>query len=172
MGKQLFAKVATVLASLFIVFSACQVNPNKRYEFKQLAEATWSKGDTLRYVFFVPEGQQNYNIALQFRLNTTFEQLHLPIGYTINNNMGYNFCDSTILVVAKAPGDFSNFSGSYRQFLLPLPHQFVPPIAGIYTFSVFHQINRPSVRGVENIGITIEKPNISLTQKGYSPIYR
>lgn len=89
------------------------------------------------------------------RLNNNYEWLELPIGYMLRNSLGYEKCGQLAIKVADKPGDFKNFKGSYRQMEVSIEPHFSLHEAGIYEVLLYPLIDKPLLRGVENVGIAM-----------------
>lgn len=142
-------------AFLLLRLSACLPKQGEGSYYVQLPRAEWAKEDTLRFDLFMPESPCSLQLKVQIRLNNNYEWLELPIGYTLQNSLGYEKCGQLEIQVAAKPGDYKNFVGSYRQMEVSIEPHISLREAGIYVVFLYPLIDKPLLRGVENVGIAM-----------------
>lgn len=146
-----------IVALLLLCASAvsCIVDEKRSFDFQQLPDSRWLRDDTLTFEVFIPSGGVPHEFTLLLRLNNEYDYLRLPFAYRLENDFGFSFSDSSFVVVADKPGDFSGFRTSYRQYEKTFALAVKPPIAGLYRIRIAPHTDRPVLRGVENVGLAI-----------------
>lgn len=154
-----FLRCLVIFSLVLSTLVGCRTERERDYQMKQLRHGEWQRADTLSFEVFVDQGHVAYGFSLLLRINNRFDRLSLPLEYDVKNRFGYCQSGGFEVKIAEYPGDFRNFIGAYRQYELPIG-DFTFPVAGIYTFRFYYSLNLPRLRGVENVGLLVEKSRV------------
>ena len=127
-------------------------------EYNEVPESGWYKNDNARLDCNIDDTLSNYKFILSLRhsINYKFSNLFLFMSTTYpNGNIGR---DTIELVLADKTGKWhGNGWGDIRDVSVPLIGNMRFPLKGNYTFELQQAMRTDTLKGIENIGIRIEK---------------
>ena len=126
-------------------------------EFQPIKDKKWNKQDEISFHFEIMDNSIAYNVLLQLRNNDTYPYQNLwllcdelqPSGISVKDTLEYMLAD-----------DFGKWTGNgitlfQNQMLLRSNYHF--PDTGKYTINVHHGMRDDILKGIENVGLVIEK---------------
>ena len=156
MRKRLSTNIVSVaiIASCFLFSCGRDTVYN---EFQSINDKAWSKQDEYFFNFEIKDNSIKYDISIQLRNNDTYPYQNLwmfcnelqPSGISAKDTLEYMLAD-----------DFGKWTGNgitLFQSLIPLKSSYNFPDTGKYTISIRHGMRDDVLRGIENIGLIIEK---------------
>ena len=153
------ASLKIVLPVFFIVtcllFSCGKNTVYSKYQ--PVSNKSWNKQDVYFFNFQITDISVAYNVSLQLRNNDQYpyqnlwiinEEAH-PSGVSVKDTIEYMLAD-----------DFGKWTGNgitLYQSSINLRNNYHFPDTGKYTISVMHGMRDDDLKGIENVGLLIEK---------------
>ena len=143
-----------VIASCFFVSCSNEVIYNK---YQPIQDKVWDKQSEFFFSFEMTDNSILYNISIQLRHNNTYPYQNLwlfieelqPSNTSVNDTIEWMFADDSGKWIGNGITLFQN------QFLLKKNYHF--PDTGKYTVSIRQGMQDERLKGIENIGLLIEK---------------
>ena len=143
-----------IIAACFLISCGSDIVFNK---FQQVKNKLWDKNDEYFFNFEIKEASIPYDISLLLRNSDiypyqniwTLIELTQPSGLTIKDTIEYMLAD-----------DFGKWTGNgitLFQNRIPVKAGYHFPDTGKYTISVRHGMRDDRLKGIEDIGLFIEK---------------
>jgi len=146
---------AFLVASCFFFFSCS--NSIAFSEFMPVQDKVWDKQAEFVFHFEMNDITIPYNISLQLRNSRLYPYQNLYVIFEEQNPLGISMKDTIECILADSTGKWTGngITLFQKQFLLKENYHF--PDTGTYTIGVRHAMIDDHLKGIENVGILIEK---------------
>ena len=148
--------IFTLIIVLALAFSACTSDSfNKR---TVIPEAEWRQEDRIAFDVDINDTINGYVFGIglrhmeNYRYSNLFVFLHTRMP---NGNLTHDTIECTL---ATPEGKWiGKSSGSMRDLLVPLNENLLFPLKGTYHFEIEQAMREPTLKGISDIGLYIEK---------------
>ncbi len=152
-------KIKACLALIAAVLFLAACDQNKEFEaYRTLDPSGWNKDSVLVFPVSFDDEQGSYNLYLNVRNSGDYEFSNLwlfvtiqaPDGNTLTDTIEFQLADPTGRWLGKGIGDLFDNQFSYKQNV----HL---PASGDYLFSISQGMRANNLKGISDVGISIEK---------------
>ena len=146
-----------IIGGLCIIIFSCK--KAVYFEKYQTIDNPWDKN---KEYFFTCEPEDlpvSYNLSLQIRNNNLYPYRNLWLFYAIESLEGPVLRDTVECLLADDYGKWMGSGISIYHLSVPIRSGYTFPQAGPYTFTVRHGMRDEQLKGIEQIGVRIEKNN-------------
>ena len=156
MHKYLLGSRVSIIIIATCLFFSCGKDAvfNK---FQPIKDKVWDKQDEYFFNFEIKETSAPYNISLLLRNNDIYPYQNIwviieesqPSGITIKDTIEHTLAD-----------DFGKWTGNgitLFQSRIPVKNQYHFPDTGKYTINIRHGMRDDRLKGIEDIGLFVEK---------------
>lgn len=126
-------------------------------EFHPIQNKIWNKEDEYFFNFEIKDKSVPYNISLQLRNNDTYPYQNIWIFSDEQQSSGSITKDTTEHILADNFGKWKGNGITLFQSKIVLKQNYHFPDTGKYTISVRHGMRDNQLKGIEDIGLFIEK---------------
>ena len=129
------------------------------YEKYQTIDNPWDKNKEYFFICEIDDQAANYNLSLQIRNNNlySYQNLWLFLG---EEQLGGSIVRDTIeCILADSYGKWLGSGISIYQLNIPIRTNYNFPQKGSYTFTIRQGMRDENLKGIEQIGLRIEKTN-------------
>ena len=144
-----------------IIIAACFLSScgkNTFYsEFQPIKNKLWNKNDEYFFNFEIMDISVPYNVSLQLRNNDIYPYQNIWILYEESKNDRHSVKDTTEFLLADEFGKWKGNGISLYQNRIPIKTHYIFPDTGKYTINIRHGMRDDKLKGIENIGIHIER---------------
>ena len=144
-----------ISGSILVTLAACDGRIDRYRNFVQLAESGWAYGDTIKFMATGNTLTDAATMSVAVRHNEKFLYRNLWLELSYRDSMGNVYVDSVNLELADTYGRWNGSGiGEAYQCATQLPH--TVSVADSTEISVRHIMRLDTVKGIEQIGVTIE----------------
>ena len=156
--SQRFYRGILALLSLFFLLPllgvvACRPTREASIVYEKVPNASWKRGQQLSYRFLIMEAHHPYYFDLLIRHNNNVEYCDFEVLATLSNGAFYERRDTLHLLLSEQEGLWRGSGVALTELSFPYLHGVQFPISGIYTLTLEPCSLRPSIRGIENVGV-------------------
>ncbi len=150
---------STLLFTLSLFACQSNVHFEKSYAFEQ---AIWSHADTLDFTFEIADTTQLFDIALDVEHATDFPMQNLYVQFYTQFPSGLRLSKLVSLELADKAGVwFGSCNADDCRVRIPLQNGAFFNETGSYTITVEQYTRQADLRGVQSLGLAIEKSQAS-----------
>lgn len=147
-----------LLSSFFVTLFFCMVvacRPTREASivYEKVPNASWKRGQQLSFRFLVTEAHHPYYFDLLIRHNNNVEYCDFEVLATLSNGAFYERRDTLHLLLSEQEGLWRGSGVALTELSFPYLQGVQFPISGIYTLTLEPCSLRPSIRGIENVGV-------------------
>ena len=146
--------ISVIIVSCFLF--SCSKNTVYN-EFQHISNKTWNRSDAYFFNFEIMDNSVAYNISLQLRNNDMYKYQNIWVIYEEAQPSGVAIKDTIEYMLADDFGKWTGNGISLYQNRIALRNAYHFPDTGKYTISVQHGMRDNELKGLENIGLFIEK---------------
>lgn len=153
MGRAL--RVFPAFVSMILIMASCDGSIDRYSEFRQLPEAGWAYGDTIKFMTSGDglAGAGQMSVAVRHNDEFLYRNLWVEISYA--DSTGTLHADSVNIELADPLGRWKGKGiGSSYQCQASLGHEVA--VGDSTEIRVRHIMRLDTVRGIEQVGVTIE----------------
>ena len=144
-----------VIGSLCIFSFSC-TNP-VYYEKYQTIDNPWDKNKEYFFTCEIDDPSVSYNLSLQIRNNNLYPYQNLWLFCTIETSEGPVLRDTIECLLADDYGKWIGTGISIYHLNIPIRTDYTFPQKGRYTFAIRQGMRDEQLKGIEQIGVWIEK---------------
>ena len=126
-------------------------------EFQPIKDKAWSKQDEYFFNFEIKDNSVAYDLSLQLRNNDMYPYQNLWMFYEVLQSSGASIKDTIEFMLADDFGKWTGNGITLFQNQILLKDHFHFPDTGKYTISMRHGMRDDALKGLENVGLVIEK---------------
>lgn len=155
-GCLLFRKMC-ILAIVTSIYSACD-NTTVYNKSKSLPEGGWKQQDTVYFATLLKDSLHTYKVTLEIRNNSNYSYTNLPLLFEMRTPPNKdNLKDSIIIKLANSKGEWlgKGWGGLYQSEYTVGRIQANSP--GIYLFKLIYLLPDKSLKGINDIGLKLER---------------
>ena len=144
-----------ILAACFLFSCSRSVVYN---EFQSIKDKLWNKKNEYYFNFEIKDVSVPYDVSLQLRNSEIYPYQNIWILYEESMPSGEHSVKDTIEYMLA--DDFGKWTGNgitLFQNRLPLKSHYIFPDTGKYTISIRHGMRDDKLKGIEDVGLFIEK---------------
>jgi gliding motility-associated lipoprotein GldH len=144
----------TVITACF--FLSCSQNIVYN-EFQPIQNKVWDKHNEYYFNFEIKDVSVQYDISLKLRNNNLYPYQNIWIFFEESRSSGISVKDTIEYMLADDFGKWTGNGITLFQSHIPLKNHYLFPDTGKYTISVRHGMRDDKLKGIEDIGLFIEK---------------
>ncbi len=155
--------LAFFLFSLFLgsVWS-CRPTQDAVIQYQQIPEAKWDRGQEIQFRFLITETHRPYYFDLLLRHNNNVEYADFDILATLSNGLNYERKDTLHLLLSNGDHEWRGIGVALTELSFTYLPGITFPSTGIYTLTLAPCSLRPSIGGIENVGVVLrEDPEVA-----------
>lgn len=148
--------------SIWLLLTGCLIaacNENTVYHsYRSIPSDGWQKSDTLFFSIPVKDSLRLFHLSAEIRNKSSYayRNLYLSVSHNLEDSTTWK-TDTLLLVLADKEGKWNGTGwGSLFQSTLPIGSAVVQH-PGNYTFKIAHGMQDELLKGINDIGIKIEK---------------
>ena len=126
-------------------------------EFQSVPDKMWDKHSDFFFRFDLDDASIRYDISLQLRNNTFYPYQNLWILFEVLHSTEITAKDTLEYKLADSLGKWTGNGITLFQNKLPLRTNYYFPDTGTYIINIRHSMHDDWLKGIENIGLIIEK---------------
>lgn len=148
-------KLISAAVSMMLLMASCDGSINRYSDFRQLPEAGWAYGDTIRFLSVGNGLSDAGRMSVAVRHNDDFLYRNLWVEVSYADSTGKIHADSVNIELADPLGRW-NGKGIGSTYQCQAPVGRFTAIGDSTEIRVRHIMRLDTVRGIEQIGVTIE----------------
>jgi len=148
------------IISVFIIASCLLFSCGKDTvynEYQSVNNKIWNKQDVYFFKFDIKDNSVAYNVSLQLRNNDLYPYQNLWILNEEEQPSGVSVSDTIEYMLADEFGKWTGSGITLFQSQIILRNNYHFPDTGKYTIGIRHGMRDNDLKGIENIGLFIEK---------------
>lgn len=157
MSQRFYRGILALLSSFFLLpllgVVACRPTREAFIVYEKVPKAKWDRGQQLSYRFLVTEAYHPYYFDLLIRHNNNVEYCDFEVLATLSNGAFYERRDTLHLLLSEQEGLWRGTGVALTELSFPYLQGVRLPTSGIYTLTLEPCSLRPSIRGIENVGV-------------------
>ncbi|WP_462135610.1 gliding motility lipoprotein GldH family protein [Porphyromonas endodontalis] len=157
MSQRFYRGILALLSPFFLLpllgVVGCRPTREAFIEYEKVPKAKWDRGQQLSYRFLITEAHHPYYFDLLIRHNNNVEYCDFEVLATLSNGAFYERRDTLYLLLSEQEGLWRGSGVALTELSFPYLHGVQFPISGIYTLTLEPCSLRPSIRGIENVGV-------------------
>lgn len=158
MSQRFYRGILALLSPFFLLpllgVVGCRPTREASIVYEKVPNASWKRGQQLSFRFLVTEAHHPYYFDLLIRHNNNVEYCDFEVLATLSNGAFYERRDTLHLLLSEQEGLWRGTGVALTELSFPYLHGVQFPISGIYTLILEPCSLRPSIRGIENVGVT------------------
>jgi len=152
-GRVLFRQM--MVYSLCVICVTCiQV---VYYEKYQTIDKLWDKNKEYFFIYEIEDNSVPYNLSLEIRNNDLYPYQNLWLFCTEEQPEGSFVRDTIECMLADDFGKWVGSGLSIHHLSVPIRTKYIFPHTGQYTFNIRQGMRDDRLKGIEQIGVRIEK---------------
>lgn len=157
------SRIKVFLAFLIISLTLSSCWKNVQFEkIHNISDGVWQEHDTVSFEFEIPDSSITYNLLYDFRYTINYNYENLYLTYAIKDSTGKLLEQNLQLVGLFHPKTGKPFGSSigdtYDYRIIGVPG-FKFPYSGKFTMHLIQQMRIEELKGIEGVGLRIEKNN-------------
>lgn len=157
MSQRFYRGILALLSPFFLLpllgVVACRPTREASIVYEKVPNASWKRGQQLSFRFLVTEAHHPYYFDLLIRHNNNVEYCDFEVLATLSNGAFYERRDTLHLLLSEQEGLWRGSGVALTELSFSYLHGVQFPISGIYTLTLEPCSLRPSIRGIENVGV-------------------
>lgn len=157
MSQRFYRGILALLSPFFLLpllgVVACRPTREAFIVYEKIPKAKWDRGQQLSYRFLITEAHHPYYFDLLIRHNNNVDYCDFEVLATLSNGAFYERRDTLHLLLSEQEGLWRGSGVALTELSFPYLHGVQFPISGIYTLTLEPCSLRPSIRGIENVGV-------------------
>ncbi|WP_315555432.1 hypothetical protein [Porphyromonas endodontalis] len=157
MSQRFYRGILALLSPFFLLpllgVVACRPTREAFIVYEKVPKAKWDRGQQLSYRFLITEAHHPYYFDLLIRHNNNVEYCDFEVLATLSNGAFYERRDTLHLLLSEQEGLWRGSGVALTELSFPYLQGVRLPISGIYTLTLEPCSLRPSIRGIENVGV-------------------
>lgn len=157
MSQRFYRGILVLLSPFFLLpllgVVGCRPTREAFIEYEKVPKAKWDRGQQLSYRFLVTEAHHPYYFDLLIRHNNNVEYCDFEVLATLSNGALYERRDTLHLLLSEQEGLWRGSGVALTELSFPYLQGIRLPTSGIYTLTLEPCSLRPSIRGIENVGV-------------------
>ena len=157
MSQRFYRGILALLSPFFLLLLlgvvGCRPTREASIVYEKVPNARWKRGQQLSFRFLVTEAHHPYYFDLLIRHNNNVEYCDFEVLATLSNGAFYERRDTLHLLLSEQEGLWRGSGVALTELSFPYLHGVQFPISGIYTLTLEPCSLRPSIRGIENVGV-------------------
>ena len=157
MSQRSYRGILALLSPFFLLLLlgvvGCRPTREASIVYEKVPKAKWDRGQQLSYRFLITEAHHPYYFDLLIRHNNNVEYCDFEVLATLSNGAFYERRDTLHLLLSEQEGLWRGSGVALTELSFPYLHGVQFPISGIYTLTLEPCSLRPSIRGIENVGV-------------------
>ena len=146
--------VVLFLSLYSLLFSCTSTDFYNQY---QIVDQKWEKEKEFYFTFEIEDNTSEYNFFIEIRNNNSYPYQNLWLFCSEEQPMGPILRDTIECMLADDFGKWYGTGMSIYQLSIPIRTMYKFPYKGQYTFSLRQGMRNNQLKGIEEIGIRIEK---------------
>ena len=151
--RSLLLLLSSFFVTLFFCVVACRPTREASIVYEKVPNASWKRGQQLSFHFLVTEAYRPYYFDLLIRHNNNVEYCDFEVLATLSNGALYERRDTLHLLLSEQEGLWRGTGVALTELSFPYLQGVRLPTSGIYTLTLEPCSLRPSIRGIENVGV-------------------
>jgi len=155
-----FKMNAVIYRNLLIIclFSGClSCSQTVFYDQYQIIEGAWNKEKEFYFTYNIDDNSAHYNLHIHVRNNNRYQYQNLWLFCAEEQPVGPIQRDTVECLLADEYGEWYGTGISIFHLTIPIRTNYIFPHKGQYTFIIRQGMRDNRLRGIEEIGLTIEK---------------
>ena len=144
-----------------IVYSLCVIcvtcTRSAYYEKYQTIDTQWDKNKEYFFIYEIEDNSVSYNLSLEIRNNNLYPYQNLWLFCSEEQPEGSVVRDTIECLLADDFGKWHGSGISIYHLSIPVRTGYTFPHTGQYTFNIRQGMRDDLLRGIEQIGVRIEK---------------
>lgn len=157
MSQRFYRGILALLSPFFLLpllgIVACRPTREAFIVYEKVPKAKWDRGQQLSYRFLVTEAHRPYYFDLLIRHNNNVDYCDFEVLATLSNEALYERRDTLHLLLSEQEGLWRGTGVALTELSFPYLQGVRLPTSGIYTLTLEPCSLRPSIRGIENVGV-------------------
>lgn len=157
MSQRFYRGILALLSPFFLLpllgIVACRPTREAFIVYEKVPKAKWDRGQQLSYRFLITEAHHPYYFDLLIRHNNNVEYCDFEVLATLSNGALYERRDTLHLLLSEQEGLWRGTGVALTELSFPYLQGVRLPTSGIYTLTLEPCSLRPSIRGIENVGV-------------------
>ncbi len=157
MSQRFYRGILALLSPFFLLpllgIVACRPTREAFIVYEKVPKAKWDRGQQLSFRFLVTEAHRPYYFDLLIRHNNNVEYCDFEVLATLSNGALYERRDTLHLLLSEQEGLWRGTGVALTELSFPYLQGIRLPTSGIYTLTLEPCSLRPSIRGIENVGV-------------------
>lgn len=157
MYQRFYRGILALLSPFFLLpllgVVACRPTREASIVYEKVPNASWKRGQQLSFRFLVTEAHRPYYFDLLIRHNNNVEYCDFEVLATLSNGALYEQRDTLHLLLSEQEGLWRGTGVALTELSFPYLQGVRLPTSGIYTLTLEPCSLRPSIRGIENVGV-------------------
>lgn len=157
MSQRFYRGILALLSPFFLLpllgVVACRPTREAFIEYEKVPKAKWDRGQQLSYRFLITEAHHPYYFDLLIRHNNNVDYCDFEVLATLSNGALYERRDTLHLLLSEQEGLWRGTGVALTELSFPYLQGVRLPTSGIYTLTLEPCSLRPSIRGIENVGV-------------------
>lgn len=157
MSQRFYRGILALLSPFFLLpllgVVACRPTREAFIVYEKVPKAKWDRGQQLSYRFLITEAHHPYYFDLLIRHNNNVEYCDFEVLATLSNGALYERRDTLHLLLSEQEGLWRGTGVALTELSFPYLQGVRLPTSGIYTLTLEPCSLRPSIRGIENVGV-------------------
>lgn len=145
-----------LLPLFFLLFLSCS-GGSIYNEYLTINNITWDKDKEYYFTFRIEDASVPYNVSLEVRNNNLYPYRNLWLFFNEEQPAGPILRDTIECLLADEYGKWKGSGISLYHSSFPIKTRYSFPEAGQYTFSFRQGMRNDALRGIQEIGLQIEK---------------
>jgi gliding motility-associated lipoprotein GldH len=144
-----------ILFSMYIICLSC--TKPIYYEQYQTIDNPWNKNKEYFFTCEIEDHTVFYNISINIRNNNLYPYQNLWLFYTEEQPENLILRDTIECMLADNYGKWIGSGISIHHLNIPIRTQYKFPRKGLYTFTIRQGMREDRLKGIEQLGLRIEK---------------
>lgn len=157
MSQRFYRGILALLSPFFFLpllgVVGCRPTREAFIVYEKVPKAKWDRGQQLSYRFLITEAHHPYYFDLLIRHNNNVDYCDFEVLATLSNEALYERRDTLHLLLSEQEGLWRGTGVALTELSFPYLQGIRLPTSGIYTLTLEPCSLRPSIRGIENVGV-------------------
>nr|WP_315076277.1 hypothetical protein [uncultured Porphyromonas sp.] len=157
MSQRFYRGILALLSPFFLLLLlgvvGCRPTREASIVYEKVPNASWKRGQQLSFRFLVTEAHRPYYFDLLIRHNNNVDYCDFEVLATLSNEALYERRDTLHLLLSEQEGLWRGTGVALTELSFPYLQGVRLPTSGIYTLTLVPCSLRPSIRGIENVGV-------------------
>ncbi len=151
------SRLQPYITTFFLCIILFSCTNSAYYEKYQTIEGQWDKNKELFFIYEIDDSLASYNLLLEIRNNNLYPYQNLWLFCSEEQPEGTLRRDTIECILADDFGKWKGTGISIYHISVPIRTKYIFPNKGKYTFIIRQGMRDDRLRGIEQIGVRIEK---------------